>query len=935
MPDNPSSQPPPSSAPAMPSSPTGSATSPTSSSAPAASKRYRPAPAKTFQCRGYGECRMVFSRSEHLARHIRKHTGERPFTCHCGKQFSRLDNLRQHAQTVHADKQEHNDRMMRELTSLHATMSAASKGTGRGGRRANNNAAATSASKDEPSLRPGTSTGYEGASDDVEMSNVDDRSPNSSAAPHGSGSHSFRSNSNSSQSFREPIHQSTNQSFRSSATPTSARTPPPHSHSQANPSTATTPSPRAYSHSSHNNQSFLASASAASQHQSGGTHHSSSSQFRFNVADDYERPLSSSGAGWRELERDREFFQQRRPAEGTTSRPTTASGGAGVALPPLSAVIPAGIPPPLSAGSRPTTSTGNFAGFGSSFPPPPGSSSGLPIGAGRPGSSSGLFRFGLPGLGGPGAPPGSSSGYPAAPPSSSGLSGYGGSSHGYGYGNTQIWTGSETRHFPSMLPSAEEPSPNHLPAMDPAMVMDQHQAQQAAPTRENEDSPHSNLANTRKEKLNDREQVEQANMVPSQDPSREEFPSWHSANQNQNVNQAHQEVPYPHQAYYSLPSGQAQEVKNNKSQAAQVDQARQAGQASSSGGRRDSLSATGMNQRGGATMTKMEEAAQHYSAELARQQQEQLRRVKENQSPTAYHPPHTQETHSHNHPHQHPAVPQEAHTQTHQHPHQHPHPPTTHNSAPIHRQSTPRDPAAESMNLDLDLGLLEGIVAPYPIADQTHQPATHHTRTQMHDHLHQPHPMDMDMDTISVYQRQQGQGVQVPVQPQPRPLSRSPLDPQFHRTMGIPMDLGTMVPPPQSQPHRFPPSGHGPLRGGGMHPIHQRQPSQQQQPFIGNMDRGMGMGHINHGSPSAYGGMDMEYMNMGHFGMGDVDGMDGMNRMRSMNTNMDMHGISNMQGGMGPAGGHGHGRGAGTHAQDMNDVSSGMDLPNILKFDGL
>ena len=34
-------------------------------------KRYRPAPAKTFECRGYGECRMVFSRSEHLARHIR------------------------------------------------------------------------------------------------------------------------------------------------------------------------------------------------------------------------------------------------------------------------------------------------------------------------------------------------------------------------------------------------------------------------------------------------------------------------------------------------------------------------------------------------------------------------------------------------------------------------------------------------------------------------------------------------------------------------------------------------------------------------------------------------------------------------------------------------------------------------------------------------
>lgn len=45
--------------------------SPTTPSQPGATKRYRPAPAKTFQCRGYGECRMVFSRSEHLARHIR------------------------------------------------------------------------------------------------------------------------------------------------------------------------------------------------------------------------------------------------------------------------------------------------------------------------------------------------------------------------------------------------------------------------------------------------------------------------------------------------------------------------------------------------------------------------------------------------------------------------------------------------------------------------------------------------------------------------------------------------------------------------------------------------------------------------------------------------------------------------------------------------
>ncbi|GJJ06702.1 hypothetical protein Clacol_000897 [Clathrus columnatus] len=115
---------------------TNTANSASAPSAPSTTKRYRATPAKTFACRGYGECRMVFSRSEHLARHVRKHTGERPFACHCGKQFSRLDNLRQHAQTVHADKQfydidhtiqEQNERMMRELTTLHTTISQGAK----------------------------------------------------------------------------------------------------------------------------------------------------------------------------------------------------------------------------------------------------------------------------------------------------------------------------------------------------------------------------------------------------------------------------------------------------------------------------------------------------------------------------------------------------------------------------------------------------------------------------------------------------------------------------------------------------------------------------------------------------------------------------------------------------------------------------------------
>ncbi|KAI0404672.1 hypothetical protein F4802DRAFT_216513 [Xylaria palmicola] len=58
-----------------------------------------------FWCTDYPPCHLSFTRSEHLARHIRKHTGERPFQCHCSRRFSRLDNLRQHAQTVHVNEE--------------------------------------------------------------------------------------------------------------------------------------------------------------------------------------------------------------------------------------------------------------------------------------------------------------------------------------------------------------------------------------------------------------------------------------------------------------------------------------------------------------------------------------------------------------------------------------------------------------------------------------------------------------------------------------------------------------------------------------------------------------------------------------------------------------------------------------------------------------
>jgi len=58
-----------------------------------------PYPQKSHSC-PIPTCGRLFKRLEHLKRHVRTHTQERPYVCPlCNKAFSRSDNLAQHRRT--------------------------------------------------------------------------------------------------------------------------------------------------------------------------------------------------------------------------------------------------------------------------------------------------------------------------------------------------------------------------------------------------------------------------------------------------------------------------------------------------------------------------------------------------------------------------------------------------------------------------------------------------------------------------------------------------------------------------------------------------------------------------------------------------------------------------------------------------------------------
>ncbi|KAH7323917.1 hypothetical protein BKA65DRAFT_511694 [Rhexocercosporidium sp. MPI-PUGE-AT-0058] len=88
--------------------------SPTTAQAGSGNKKRKP---KIFRCR---YCPDTFQRLEHIQRHERTHTKEKPFSCSCGKAFARRDILVRHEKLVHDEVSDGNGN--RSLSSGNASI---------------------------------------------------------------------------------------------------------------------------------------------------------------------------------------------------------------------------------------------------------------------------------------------------------------------------------------------------------------------------------------------------------------------------------------------------------------------------------------------------------------------------------------------------------------------------------------------------------------------------------------------------------------------------------------------------------------------------------------------------------------------------------------------------------------------------------------------